>query len=371
MARRHTRHPLAAILGGCVAAAIFLACFGSLPWTMSRGGGQPAPRYRAENLAAHRLPPSWASHNADERARRDSAAASPSANAPAFALGSDPLGRDLLTRCLAGGAVSLGVGFAAAAIAVIIGAAYGATAAYAGGRIDAVMMRIVDTLYGLPYILLVILLALAADALADRSLRSAVGAAAQQREAYIEARGIPASAPDRDDAIARAAADAARLYPMPTDGARTAVNIATMLVAIGGVSWLTMARVVRGQVLSLKARPFVEAARSIGANPMRIFFRHLLPNLAGPIVVYATLTVPQAILQESFLSFLGIGIAPPTPSWGTLVADGLSQLNPVRSRWWLLLFPSLFLAVTLLALNMLGEALRESLDPRRDRPRTP
>lgn len=352
------------MLGGAFAISVILACFASLPWTLQPARGETTPRYRAENLAAHRLPPFWAPHTPEERARRDS----PGSGAR-HPLGSDILGRDLLTRCLAGGAVSLGVGFAAACIAVVIGSIYGAAAAYAGGRTDAIMMRIVDVLYGLPYILLVILLALAADALAERSLRAAVGAAAEQRAAYIDAQRIPETAPDRADAIARATADAARLYPMPAESARTVINIVTLLVAIGGVSWLTMARVVRGQVLSLKARPFIEAARAIGASPPRIFIRHLLPNLVGPITVYATLTVPHAILQESFLSFLGIGIAPPTPSWGTLVADGLSQLNPVRSRWWLLLFPSLLLALTLLSLNVLGEALRESFDPRRARAR--
>ncbi len=125
-----------------------------------------------------------------------------------------------------------------------------------------------------------------------------------------------------------------------------------------------MSRVVRGQVLSLKSRPFVEAARAAGASPARIFVRHLLPNLVGPIVVYATLTVPQAILQESFLSFLGIGIKPPLPSWGNMASDGLSELNAYRSHWWLLVTPCAMLALTLLALNFLGEALREMLDPK-------
>lgn len=145
------------------------------------------------------------------------------------------------------------------------------------------------------------------------------------------------------------------------------LDILTLLFAIGGVSWLTMARVVRGQVLSLKTLPFVEAARALGASRTRIFVRHLLPNLMGPIVVYATLTVPQAILQESFLSFLGIGVKPPLPSWGNLAAEGLSELNPVQSNWWLLLFPCLLLSATLLSLNFVGEGLREALDPKRAR----
>jgi len=150
-----------------------------------------------------------------------------------------------------------------------------------------------------------------------------------------------------------------------SEGWRIAVNLGTLLLAIGGVSWLTMARVVRGQVLSLKAQPFMEAARAIGVPVTGQFSRHLLPNLVGPIVVYATLTVPQAILQESFLSFLGIGVKPPLPSWGNLAADGLTELNTVRSHWWMLVFPCLLLATTLLSLNFLGESLRDKLDPKR------
>jgi oligopeptide transport system permease protein len=148
---------------------------------------------------------------------------------------------------------------------------------------------------------------------------------------------------------------------------RSVVDVVVLLVAIGGVSWLTMARVVRGQVLSLKSQPFMEAARAMGVGWFGQFRRHLLPNLVGPIIVYATLTVPQAILQESFLSFLGIGVKPPLPSWGNLAADGLSELNPVRSNWWLLAFPCVLLGMTLLALNVLGEGMREAFDPKRGR----
>jgi len=151
-------------------------------------------------------------------------------------------------------------------------------------------------------------------------------------------------------------------------GTKQIISIITLLIAIGSVSWLTMARVIRGQVLSLKSQPFIESARAIGVPLSRLFLRHLLPNLTGPIVVYATLTVPTAILSESFLSFLGIGVREPLPSWGNLAADGLSELNLVRVRWWLLLWPCLFIATTLLALNVLGEALRDALDPRRRKP---
>ncbi|MCZ6611348.1 MAG: ABC transporter permease, partial [Planctomycetota bacterium] len=275
-------------------------------------------RYEATNLDQALLPPFWSRHAPDERQRAES-----SAQPPRHLLGSDRLGRDLLTRCLAGGGISLGIGLAAACIAVVIGTAYGALAGYLGGRIDGALMRIVDVVYGLPYILLVVLLAVAVDGLLERWGQD--------------------------------------LSP----GLRQAVNVVTLLVAIGGVSWLTLARVIRGQVLTLKQQPFMEAARAVGVPLGRQFTRHLLPNLLGPIIVYATLTVPAAILSESFLSFLGIGVREPLPSWGNLAADGLSELNTVRVRWWLLVWPSLFIATTLLALNFVGEALREALDPKR------
>jgi oligopeptide transport system permease protein len=146
-----------------------------------------------------------------------------------------------------------------------------------------------------------------------------------------------------------------------------AANLTVLFLAIGLVSWLTMARVVRGQVLSLRNQPFVEAARAGGLRPIRIFFRHLLPNLIGPVLVYATLTVPQAILQESFLSFLGIGVQPPLPSWGWLASEGLTPMRSTfNPQWWRLLFPCAMLAVTLLSLNFLGDGLRDLFDPKRE-----
>lgn len=316
------------ILGAITLLLVILACFVTAPWTLGWIGAEgAAPPYRDANLDAYFLPPSWIPHDEAERARLDAEAALTDAgSAPIHAMGTDNLGRDLFVRCLLGGAISLGVGFAAAFISVVVGTLYGAIAGAAGGRVDAVMMRIVDVLYGLPYILLVVLLAVGADALIDRWAGGDL-----------------------------------------SSGQRTALNVLTLLIAIGGVSWLTMARVIRGQVLSLKAQPFMEAARAIGAPVHRQFLRHLLPNLVGPIVVYATLTVPQAILQESFLSFLGIGIQAPLPSWGNLAAAGLSELNTVNPRWWLLLFPSLLLGITLLALNFVGEGLREAMDPRSGR----
>ncbi|HEX7009403.1 MAG TPA: ABC transporter permease, partial [Phycisphaeraceae bacterium] len=206
-----------------------------------------------------------------------------------------------------------------------------ALAGYVGGRIDALMMRTVDVLYGLPSILLVVLVDLALRP----TVRAAAGAVLSER----------------------ASASIAELV--------------TLLVAIGGVSWLTMARVIRGQVLSLRAQPFVEAARAAGTGPWRILRVHLLPNLMGPIIVYTTLTVPAAILQESFLSFLGIGVQRPLPSWGNLAADGVERLPALAAgapfHGWLLLFPCLLLGLTLMALNFLGDALRRRLDPRRAR----
>ncbi|MEO1130037.1 MAG: ABC transporter permease [Planctomycetota bacterium] len=300
---------------------------------------------------------------------------------PTFLLGTDKLGRDLFVRCLAGGGVSIGIGLAAATISVFIGTLYGALSGYLGGRVDAVMMRIVDVLYGLPYILLVVLLAVAGDALIDE-WSSKKGA----REAWMTARaqevlleqGEPAgkrdaealleSDPDLTSALRTELDTIPRLTPRElTEGQRKSLEVLILLVAIGGVSWLTMARVIRGQVLSLKAQPFMEAARAMGVPVTRQFARHLLPNLLGPVIVYATLTVPQAILQESFLSFLGIGVKPPLPSWGNLAAEGLVELNTVRVRWWLLVFPCILLGVTLLALNFVGEGLREAFDPKRAR----
>jgi ABC-type dipeptide/oligopeptide/nickel transport system permease subunit len=310
------------VVGAAVLIVMTLACLLSLPWTLGKADATTPRRFEATDLDRTLLPPSWAPHAPDEARRRDEA--DQQAGRPRRTwFGTDRLGRDLLVRCLAGGGISLGIGLAAAAIAVFIGTGYGTVAGYSGGRTDAVLMRIVDILYGLPAILLVVLLAVAADGLMERSGHD--------------------------------------LSP----GSRQGINVVTLLVAIGGVSWLTMARVIRGQVLSLKQQPFMEATRAIGVPLPRQFVRHLLPNLMGPIIVYATLTVPAAILSESFLSFLGIGVREPLPSWGNLAADGLSELNTVRVRWWLLLWPCLFIGITLLALNFVGEALREALDPRR------
>lgn len=295
------------ILGACFLVLVILATLVSLPWTFGHGSEAgvraTARRFEATNPEQALQPPAWASDSN-------------------YWLGSDHLGRDLLARVLAGGGISLMVGLAAASTAIVLGGLWGMIAATASARVDGLMMRIVDVLYGLPYILIVVLLVVAV-------------------EGGLERTGL-------------------------TLGSTTAqwVNVLTLWLAIGAVSWLTMARVIRGQVLSLRAQPFMEACRAIGVPWRQQVFRHLLPNVTGPIVVYATLTIPMAMLSEAFLSFLGIGIREPLPSWGNLAASGLSEINGVRSHWWLLVWPCLMIALTLLSLNCLGEWLRVRLDPR-------
>lgn len=220
--------------------------------------------------------------------------------------GTDALGRDYFARVLVGGQTSLLVGFAATLASVLIGVLYGAVAGYYGGRVDEVMMRFVDFLYGVPYMFLVILIMLL---FSERS---------------------------RGD-------------PLP------------VFLALGLVEWLTMARVVRGQALTLREREFVLASRLLGASDVTVIVRHVLPNIAGIVTVYATLTVPAVIILESFLSFLGLGVK---LSWGQLVAEAVGVVNPIRSYWWLLLWPSVFLAGTLFSLNFLGDGLRDAVDPK-------
>lgn len=312
----------AGVIGTLGLGLVMLACFLSLPWTL---GGVPVGdgierRYEAGDLDLNLLPPVPAAIPADAQARI-AAIEADGGWVPDRLLGTDQFGRSVLVRVLLGGAVSLGIGLAAAVLAVVIGTLVGAVAGFVGGRVDAIAMRLVDVLYGLPYILLVILVSVAADGLVSR------------------------------------------LGLDPSSMAKQLVNMATLLFAIGGVGWLTTARVVRGQVLSLREQAFMEACRAQGMGAGRQFTHHLLPNLVGPIVVYGTLAVPAAILSESFLSFLGIGVAEPLPSWGNLASTGLGELHSVNGRWWLLLWPCLLIAVTLVSLNLVGDRLKARFDP--------
>lgn len=238
--------------------------------------------------------------------------------------GTDLNGRDVFYRVLLGARVSLMVGLAGAAVSLFIGTAYGLIAGYAGGRTDHGMMRVVDILYSVPRLIFILI--------------------------FINA----------FDGHLRAFASHMNWLWL-VDYSRIVILVATL----GIIEWLTMARIVRGQVLSLKERTFVQAARVLGQSHARIMLYHLLPNIFPIVIVYLTLTVPAVILDESFLSFLGLGIQPPQASWGSLLSEGAQAINPLRIYWWLLFFPAVTMSATLLALNYLGDRLRDTLDPRR------
>jgi oligopeptide transport system permease protein len=216
--------------------------------------------------------------------------------------GTDNLGRDLFVRVLFGARVSLAVGMVATFVSLVMGVAYGAVAGFIGGRVDELMMRFVDVLYSLPYIFLVIILMVVFHR-----------------------------------------------------------NFFLLFIAIGAVEWLTMARIVRGQTLSIKYKEYIEAARAAGVRRFDMILRHIIPNVLGPVIVYVTLTVPAVILAESFISFLGLGIQDPLTSWGVLISDGSKQIETAP---WLLIFPALSMAVTLFCFNFIGDGLRDALDPK-------
>jgi len=219
-----------------------------------------------------------------------------------FWFGTDENGRDLLVRTLHGGRVSLSIGLVATLVSLVIGVAWGAVAGFIGGRIDAAMMRIVDILYALPFVFFVILLTVVFGR-----------------------------------------------------------NIVLIYVAIGAISWLDMARIVRGQAISLRRKEFVVAAQAAGVSTFGIVRRHILPNTLGPVIVYVTLTVPSVILTESFISFLGLGVQEPSTSWGVLISEGARTME---TAWWSLVFPGAFLTTTLFCFNFIGDGLRDALDPR-------
>jgi oligopeptide transport system permease protein len=235
--------------------------------------------------------------------------------------GTDVNGHDLLTRTLYGAQISLVVAALGTLVSLTVGVTYGMISGYAGGRVDNLMMRVVEIIYSLPTLVLVIVLVTTLDG--------------------------PIAALLKDAGITQ--------FPP---------RLVLIVIFLGLTEWLTMARIIRGQVLVLKEQAFVQASLALGQSHLRILWQHLFPNLTGIIVIYLTLTIPAIMLDESFMSFLGVGVPAPLASWGTLISDAAGLINPIRLYWWMLIFPGGFMTLTLLALNFLGDGLRDALDPR-------
>jgi oligopeptide transport system permease protein len=299
-ALRRLRKNRAAVVSAGVLVVLILAC--ALQPSLS------SYRYDRADLALGPTPPSWAHW-----------------------MGTDFFGRDLMTRVFFGGRISFGIALTAALMSLGIGVTWGGVAGYVGGKVDALMMRVVDFLYTFPFLIFVILLM--------------VFFAGKESPLYAAFRTVLSPfVEDSKDPI---------FFPI--------FQLFVVFAAIGGVSWLTMARIVRGQVLSLKEQPFIEAARSIGVGPVGLIFRHLVPNALGPIIVYTTLAIPEIMMTEAFLSFLGLGTQEPLSSWGLLASTGADAMDHYP---WQLVFPGLMLAITLFCFNFLGDGLRDALDPR-------
>ncbi|MCC6551495.1 MAG: ABC transporter permease subunit [Polyangiaceae bacterium] len=297
---RRLRKNRAAVVAGAILAVMIVAC--ALVPELS------AWRYDKADLKLGATPPSWQHW-----------------------MGTDYFGRDLMARVFFGGRISFAVGVVATLVSFSIGVSWGGIAGYFGGKVDAIMMRIVDALYTFPFLVLVILLMVffANDrTFLYRAFRAGLGV-------FVADPSDPS------------------YFPI--------FQIVIVFAALGAISWLTMARIVRGQVISLRNQPFVEAARSIGAGHAALIFRHLVPNAVGPIIVYTTLTIPEVMMVEAFLSFLGLGTQEPLSSWGLLASAGADTMDLYP---WQLVFPAVMLALTLICFNFLGDGLRDALDPR-------